>query len=343
MLRTILTPLDGSRHADAALAVSIELAWKYGARLLLLHIGLRDGNVPEDLYEAASRELEKAEEEGEDTMVQPHPYRHIRVLEYLGHMLLRDAAARAKDKGVQEVESIMDFGGAGERILHHAKHEAADLIVMGSRGFSEVEGLFLGSVSHKVFHLAPCACMTVHQSDPQESLDGIKTIVVPTDGSAYADKAIDFASDLAARYGAKLTLLHVMRSNASLTQLRACVDLETLSEDARKELDPERHALAFRFGDAVIPPAISEPALREIGRQILERGQRAAEAKNVKEVALLLVDDDPARAILELAKREKADLIAMGSRGLGEVEGLFAGSVSYKVNHSAPCSCLVIH
>ena len=73
MIRTILTPLDGSRHAAAALDVSIELAWKYGARLLLLHVGLRNGNLPNDLYEAASRELERAEEKGEGRMVQPHP------------------------------------------------------------------------------------------------------------------------------------------------------------------------------------------------------------------------------------------------------------------------------
>ncbi|MCP4878263.1 MAG: universal stress protein, partial [Gammaproteobacteria bacterium] len=43
-----------------------------------------------------------------------------------------------------------------------------------------------------------------------------------------------------------------------------------------------------------------------------------------------------------VAKSEQADLITMGSRGLGGAEGLLSGSVSYKVNHSAPCNCLVV-
>ena len=72
-------------------------------------------------------------------------------------------------------------------------------------------------------------------------------------------------------------------------------------------------------------------------------GRRTAEAKGVQAPNLVLLGgDDPARAILKTAKREQADLIAMGSRGLGGVEGLLSGSVSYKVIHTAPCSCMVV-
>ncbi len=51
---------------------------------------------------------------------------------------------------------------------------------------------------------------------------------------------------------------------------------------------------------------------------------------------------DPARKILQVAKSEQADLIAMGGRGLGGAESLLSGSVSYKVNHDAPCNCLIV-
>ena len=53
MISTILTPIDGSGHARAALGLSIDLAKTYDARLVVLHVGMRNGNVPEDLYEAA--------------------------------------------------------------------------------------------------------------------------------------------------------------------------------------------------------------------------------------------------------------------------------------------------
>ena len=44
---------------------------------------------------------------------------------------------------------------------HSSKHEKPDMIVMGRRGLSDLQGLLMGSVSHKVSHLADCACLTV--------------------------------------------------------------------------------------------------------------------------------------------------------------------------------------
>ena len=52
-------------------------------------------------------------------------------------------------------------GDPAGRILDTAKNGGADLIVLGSRGLTDVASLLLGSVSHKVLHLAPCACLMV--------------------------------------------------------------------------------------------------------------------------------------------------------------------------------------
>jgi len=343
MISTILTPIDGSAHARAALDLGMDLAKTYDARLILLHVGMRNGNVPEDLYEAASQELAQAEQQGEKTGVHPHLSRHLRVMEYLGHMVLRQAQQAAADRGIKNTDTVVDFGGAGERILHHSKRSSADLIVMGSRGYSELEGLFLGSVSHKVFHLAQCSCITVHQSGGAAGFEGLKTIVAATDGSAHATKAIDLASDIAAKYDAKLILLHALHSDASAAELCAAVDMDRLSESAREELEAARHVVASGLGGEFIAPAISDGALKEIGDHILERGGQVAKAKDVQNLELRLVDDTPARAIIATARSEAANLIALGSRGLGEVEGLLVGSVSYKVNHAAPCNCMVVH
>ena len=342
MIRTIVTPIDGSAHAQMALDMSIELAAKYDAELVLLNIGVRDENVPEKLYDAALRELKEAESSGRQTGVPPHKSERLRVLGYMGHMLLGNAQEQAESNGVKRVETVIDFGDVGERILHHARLTSADLIVMGSRGFGELKGLVMGSVSHKVFHLAPCSCVTVHHSDGQPALDGINSILVPTDGSDQADKAVDLASDIAAKTGSKLFLMYVMSRGPSLEKLRASIDLEQLSENARNELDPALHPIAEHVSSAFIPPVVSKDALNEIGEQVLARGQQIAQAKGVEVAGLVVIDGDPARKIIQIAKREKADLIAMGSRGLGGAEGLLTGSVSYKVTHTAPCSCLVV-
>ena len=52
-------------------------------------------------------------------------------------------------------------GRPADTIVAAAERDKADMIVMGSRGFSDLKGLLLGSVSHKVSHLAPCTCVTV--------------------------------------------------------------------------------------------------------------------------------------------------------------------------------------
>jgi len=342
MIQTILTPIDGSTHAQTALDLSTDLAAKYDAQMVLLHVGVLDDNVSEELYNAASREFEEVESSGQETGVHARQSRHLRILEFMGQMLLRNAHEQANEKGVRRAETVIDFGDASERILHHAKHRSADLIVMGSRGFSELKGLFLGSVSHKVFHLAPCSCVTVHHRDAQPALEGIKSILVPTDGSDQADKAVDLASDIAVKYGAELVLLYVMWRGPSLEAFRASIDLDQLSEGAREELDPERHPIAEHVSSTFFPPVVSKDASREIGEQVLARGRRTAEAKGVRAPNLVLLDGDPARAIAGTARREQVDLIAMGSRGLGGVEGLLTGSVSYKVNHTVPCSCMIV-
>lgn len=149
MIRTIVTPIDGSMHAQMAVELAIDLAARYEARLILLHIGVGDEIVPEEIFNTASREFRETETSGQDAGIPPHHSYYIRVLGYLGKTLLRDARQLADSNGVKVVEIVTDLGDAGERILHHAKQSSTDLIVMGSRGFGELKGLALGSVSHK--------------------------------------------------------------------------------------------------------------------------------------------------------------------------------------------------
>jgi nucleotide-binding universal stress UspA family protein len=133
-----------------------------------------------------------------------------------------------------------------------------------------------------------------------------------------------------------------MSRGPSLEQLRNSVDLDQLSESTREELDPARHQIAEHVSSAFIPPVVSKNALTEIGEQVLARGQRAAEAKGVRDLNRILLEGDPARQIVGAARRDQVDLVAMGSRGLGGSERMLAGSVSYKVSHTVPCSFMVV-
>ena len=81
--------------------------------------------------------------------------------DFSGNRLINAARTRAQAKGVRAVEITLADGDPAETIVDRAKSLDADMIVMGSRGLGAAKGLLIGSVSHKVGHLAECTCVTV--------------------------------------------------------------------------------------------------------------------------------------------------------------------------------------
>lgn len=149
-----------------------------------------------------------------------------------------------------------------------------------------------------------------------------KTIVCATDGSTHAARAVAIAIDLAARYDARLVIVHAVAENEVPKELERMAMIEHLVEPEQVS-DPGQvaHALVRK----VLDDAASDAGDRLGGRVIthLETG-------------------DPARVILRALDRERADLVVMGSRGLGEIKGLLQGSVSHKIAQLAPCPCLTV-
>lgn len=326
----ILVPTDGSDHARSAVRLAAHLANKLEARLIALHVVAPSGSgeVSEDLKSFAKGEHIAATDRD--------------ISESIGQQILHNAEALASEEGLERIDTLLEVGDVADAVLAVAKSQNVDLIVMGSRGLGRLEGLILGSVSHKVFHLAPCSCITVKLKAGQSTLERVQSILVPTDGSTQADKAVDLACRLAKVYGAKLAFLHVMWRGPSLDKLRSSIDMNRLSESTRDELDPNLHPIAEHVSGVIVPPLVSKNALKEIGEQILARAKQSAEAAGLSDAKTVLLESDPALAIGHVAERERADLIVLGSRGLGQVEGLLAGSVAYKVTHTARCSCMVV-
>jgi nucleotide-binding universal stress UspA family protein len=148
----------------------------------------------------------------------------------------------------------------------------------------------------------------------------IKTILVPVDGSEHANKAIVLASDLAQKYDARLIALNVMTEAGSERvppELRDYERLEHVRVTERSVLDSE-----------------SERILSDAKLQAREKG--AAKVETVRR------SGDAAAIILEVANDQSADVIVMGSRGLGNVKGLLLGSVSHKVAQLSECSCITV-
>ena len=174
----------------------------------------------------------------------------------------------------------------------------------------------------------------------------IDTILVPTDGSKHANKALDLASDLAVGYGARLVILHVLLRDAMAGDLKRLIKFDRLSKDIRDEIY-YIHDIADTITTmgGVYPPFPVPPSTRvlgAVGNEIAEEAREAAAARGVKDIRVEVIGGRPAKRILDAADETHADMIVMGSRGLGEVEGLFIGSVSHKVSHLSKCTCVTV-
>lgn len=176
MFKSILAATDGSQHGSLAAALAADLAEKYDARLLLLSV-VDNRELPpseQHLAEIEYSELQPGRTPGSRTEdlpgvglrnVWPVMVEHAGVTtgirEALAHGVVKHARLMAKDKGVANVDTRVKFGDAAPAILEAAKDFGADLIVLGNRGLSDLRGLMLGSVSHKVANLAEVSVITV--------------------------------------------------------------------------------------------------------------------------------------------------------------------------------------
>jgi nucleotide-binding universal stress UspA family protein len=143
MFERILVAVDGSPFAERALACAVDIAKKYAARLIILHVVLRR------FYAVTPSEAGVLA-----TTV------YVKEMEAEGQEIIKKAEEYAKIAGVS-YECKLVQGVPADEIVKSGRTEKVDLIVVGSRGLSEVRGFLLGSVSDKVSHHAKCPTLIV--------------------------------------------------------------------------------------------------------------------------------------------------------------------------------------
>jgi nucleotide-binding universal stress UspA family protein len=137
-----------------------------------------------------------------------------------------------------------------------------------------------------------------------------KNIVLAVDGSEYSDKALQHAKAIAERFEATLWLVHVFRNPSDLL---GYTDFEKLYAKRKSAAQ-----------------AVMDEARQKLGRTTFTVQEELQEGNETE-------------SILKVAENCTADLIVMGTRGLGAVKGLLVGSVSRKVIHYAECPVMVVH
>lgn len=136
-------------------------------------------------------------------------------------------------------------------------------------------------------------------------------ILVPTDGSAATERAVDEAIDLAAEHGATIHALYVVNT-ASFASIPTESSVEGVSDMLERE------------GDA---------ALETVRTAASERGVAAESVQ---------LDGSPAREIVRYAERADCDLVVMGTHGRGGIDRLLLGSVAERVVRSSTVPVLTV-
>ncbi len=142
------------------------------------------------------------------------------------------------------------------------------------------------------------------------------SIVVGTDGSDTAQKAVREAIDLARRLEARLQIVSayepVCDQRLRNEQMEAPKDLQWM-------VNPRTDVLA-----------------------LLDAAQQEARGAGVTEVETFARQGDAADAILDVAEEQRSDLIVVGNKGMTGAKRFLLGSVPNKVSHHAPCSVLIV-
>lgn len=147
----------------------------------------------------------------------------------------------------------------------------------------------------------------------------IKTIIVAVDGSSHSDKAVDLAIDIAAKYRARLSFVHVMAEGPLPENLKRMAEIEHLgSGESRYPAPPVPEGkFPASMGPAGEGGDKAHEVRRFVGGKILSAAESAAKKNGVADVGSVLEEGDPVAKILALVEKEGADLIVMGNRGLG--------------------------
>jgi len=217
---------------------------------------------------------------------------------------------------VEIVEGALNQCTPDQCIIAAADTSGADIIVLGGRGIKGIASVILGSVSRAVAINSPKPVLVVKSQTPAPS-DEIN-VLYAADGSDHSLAAGRMLSSLPISQTARITIMNVISSNFL---------------DIPERFVPE---IGERVKDAVAGIRAKEYSLSE---KNVEQARDLLGGR-FKQIEALTRVGDPSAEILKQSEAMKADIIAVGCRGLRGIRGTL-GSVSRNILGHAACSVLI--
>ncbi|QKY20999.1 universal stress protein [Halolamina sp. CBA1230] len=285
----ILVGVDGSEEAERAARYALELASRVDASVTALHV-----------VEAGTLDLARGS--GEETEL-----RRERAA------VLADIEAVAEEVG-HPIDDELAEGDPATQLTEHASERDADLVVVGRQGLTGVKRRLLGGVTEQVLRHSAVPVLVVPDEADVFAAD---RLLVPTDGSENAERALPHAAALARIDGGAVDVLNV-------------IDL---------------HDAGGAFDAGGLPPEFVE-RLEERGEEAVDRAADGIRAEYAEAAVRTAVERTTAMGgvaaeIEEYVAENGVDAVVMGSHGRGNLERALLGSVASKVLRSVDVPTLV--
>jgi nucleotide-binding universal stress UspA family protein len=321
MFKKILVPLDGSEHSRKIVGWATGLAGALDAEIILLSV-----IDPEEIeiLEATTRAGEsKSESVGNGGAVSSTVRTPSDVInDAIAHAErdLQIEAERVKSAGVSAKISV-GAGSPAEVIVSEAHLREVDLIAMATRRESALARGVLGSVTDRVLHSTSTPILTLYPGeihDFDETNGGPKRVIVPLDGSALSETAVQPAVEIAKAAGAEIIFTEILRLPFFGVGVAGI-----------------EYGAGDYSGDFGIEAQKAEIA------EYLQGFVTDAEANGLKASANIRTGS-PSQQIVEEAAEIDDSIVVMGSHGAGGLKRWVVGSVADKVIRSARRPVLVI-
>ena len=242
--------------------------------------------------------------------------RALKAMEKAGQLILREAERLAKVALGQAgtapsttFHQVLAYGPVGSTIAQQARRWKADLILIGSRGLSDIKGFLLGSAARRIASMAPCSVLVV-----KERFSALHRVTLAVDDSKPSRAAAQFLRSQILPDSATVTILSSAES--PVTDLAA------------------RYLSASQLSDLTQP--VTERTTRLVNSlrdDFIKEGLTATTKVQMNHV----ID-----TIVKHVEADHADLLVVGSRRLSKSERLHLGSVSESLLRHAPCSVLIV-
>lgn len=292
----ILHPTDFSPGAKAAFAHAIQMARKHGATLHVLNAAPNPDEPPIRFSHGLDMNEETIYKKVEDKAQEL-------IDEFVAEADIEDLdVVRAHERGL----------APGPVIVKYAERHDVDLIVMGTHGRRGMRRFVLGSVAEEVVRKASCSVLTVRGAEETiTERPTIRRILVPVDLSEFTIPLIRAAHDVAATYGARVDLLHVVEPLPFPVPLLGGLTLNDLVADPTGQARAQLEHL------------VEKEKKTDVSFEVHVEEGRAAPV------------------IVEQAEALGSDLVMIASHGLSGLEGFLLGSVAARVVRRAACPVLV--